>query len=241
MRKIRVFVEQTLCAGETVELPAASSHYLTRVLRLGVGDGFTLINDSGLEYSAQITVPKHAATVVTIASGSPIERESPLDITLLQALLRTEKMSQVLQKSCELGVRQITPILTERTEVRLSDEREEKRLNHWREVLISAIEQCGRTRLPVLNPPRKVNEIAACEGALGLVLDPTAERSLREIQPAGRAIQIAIGPEGGFTEAEVKLLLRLGYVAVRFGPRILRTETAGPAVIAALQAQFGDC
>ena len=241
MRKTRIFVDDALKSGDHITLSAVSSHYLTRVLRLGVGDGCTLLNDSGFEFSAQILIPKHSGAVLEIGASDAVNAESNLRITLEQALLRSEKMSLVLQKSCELGVAAVHPILSERTEVRLSDEREEKRLRHWREVLISAIEQCGRTRLPGLAAPRKLHELKPCAaGEIGLLLDPGATLRLRDLRPESTLFRVAVGPEGGFTEAELKWLQRLGYRRLRMGPRVLRTETAGPAVIAALQALYGD-
>jgi len=240
VRKVRVFVDGPLQVGETVTLNAATSHYVTRVLRLGVNDALSVINDSDFEYLSVLKVPQHAAAQVEVLDCTAGLSESNLRITLEQALLRSEKMSYVLQKSCELGVAQIVPVLTERTEVRLNDEREEKRLKHWREVLISTIEQCGRTRLPVLSAPVKVVELKPIS-ATGLLLDPSAELRFSEVALPASEVRVAIGPEGGFTDAECSRLERLGYTRVKFGPRTLRTETAGPAVIAALQARAGDC
>jgi 16S rRNA (uracil1498-N3)-methyltransferase len=238
MRLIRLHVEVPLKAGAAVLLDERASHYLTRVLRLGRGDKLTLINDSGVEYAAELSVPRHAGSEVIVREATPIERESPLVITLVQSLLRTEKMAQVLQKSCELGVARIVPVISERTEVKLNEEREDKRLKHFREVLISAVEQCGRTRVPALEGLTKLETLARPDG-VGLVLDPTARATLRTLDPMTSA-SVVVGPEGGFSDGELDRLARRGFQRVRLGPRILRTETAGPAAIAALQALFGD-
>jgi 16S rRNA (uracil1498-N3)-methyltransferase len=172
-----------------------------------------------------------------------VERESPLPLTLAQAIARGERMDWVLQKATELGVARIVPIVTERTEVKLDAERAERRMAHWRGVIASACEQCGRNHLPALEAPQDMDRWLASLGdapALRLALLPEGDASLRQFPQLDNGAILAVGPEGGFTANDVALLTQAGFHGLRLGPRILRTETAGVAALAALQAMFGD-
>ena len=246
MRLIRGFVDIELAVGKEVALSEELASHLTRVLRLRSGDSVHLFNGDGHEYSAVLTSLERKRTLARIeAQVTPIA-ESSLHLTLAQGLCRGEKMDLVLQKATELGVAAIQPLITERTEVRLDAERESRRLLHWRSVLASACEQSGRATLPHLSAPAALvhwlaqRSQSATPAPLALLLDPEGGVSLRDL-PSVERVLLAVGPEGGFSEAERSLMQRLGFVALRFGPRIMRTETAGLAALAALQSHWGDC
>lgn len=242
MRTIRGYLDAALVVGATVALPEALSHHLTRVLRLQRGDALTLFNGDGHDYAARLVSLEKRGAQAIVESAEAVLAESPLQLTLAQGLCRGEKMDLVLQKSTELGVSGIELLATERSEVRLSGEREERRMAHWRQVVASACEQSGRARVPAVAAPTGLPTWAAARAsqtAVQIILDPTASLGLRDL-PVASSIVLAVGPEGGFAESELALLQRCGFIGVRMGPRILRTETAGLAAIAALQALYGD-
>ena len=164
--------------------------------------------------------------------------ESSLVVHLVQSVAKGDKMDWVVQKAVELGVTEIHPVLTEHGDVRLSGPRAEKRRIRWQEIALGACEQCGRARLPVVHAPVPLDQWNP-PAAAGLLLDPAAEDTLSGFRPEG-PVALAIGPEGGFGSSDRRVLDRAGYRPVRFGPRILRTETAGAAALAVLQSRFGD-
>lgn len=243
MRIPRGFHEGELAVGTEVVLEEALASHLTRVLRLRAGDRVRLFDGRGHEAHARLlALEKRRTTARVEAIAEPLP-ESPLRLTLAQGICRGEKMDLVLQKVTELGVHAIQPLQTLRTEVRLEAEREAKRMAHWREVILSACAQCGRASAPTLQAPLALPQwLAALAGEAGserLVLDPQGSMRLGDLAPAS-AITLAVGPEGGFDEDELALMHRSGFRGLRLGPRVLRTETAGLAAIAALQARFGD-
>jgi 16S rRNA (uracil1498-N3)-methyltransferase len=240
MRRPRVHVETALAPGLVVALPKAAREHLVTVLRLGDGAAVTLFDGAGRDWPGTLRLARGAATV-ELGEPVAVATESPLAVTLAQSIARGEKMDLVLQKATELGVARIVPLVTERTEVRLDAERKERRLAHWRRVVIHACEQCGRARVPPVEAPV---ELARYVGDLDpraerLWLDPDADAPLGSID-ASRPVVIAIGPEGGFGERDRAVLTAGGFRGVRLGPRVLRTETAGLAALAALQALGGD-
>jgi 16S rRNA (uracil1498-N3)-methyltransferase len=246
MREIRIFVEGPLAGRSEFDLPRAAAEHLLRVLRLGPGAAVTLFDGRGGAYRATLTQTARGAARARIDGFDPVERESPLAITLLQAVSRAEKMDWVLQKATELGVAAIQPVLAERSVLRLEADRADRRHAHWLGVLRSACEQCGRNRVPALLAPAPLE--AACAvvrerqpGALAVLLDPDAPGTLRAaVRARPAAAAVLIGPEGGWSEREISIARRLGFEAARFGPRVLRTETAAVAALAALQAWAGD-
>lgn len=243
MRDIRIHVEQTLQAGGELALPAAASDHLTRVLRLRTGAALTLFNGDGHDYAAQLLdLQRRGARVRVLEQGAPAAAESPLDLTLVQGIARGEKMDWILQKATELGVAAIVPVVSARTEVRLDTERGEKRLTHWRGVIASACEQCGRARLPTLTAPQPLASwLAGFRGEVPLLtLDPETSMRIRTLPPLSAGC-LVVGPEGGLDEADLAPLHAAGATGLNLGPRILRTETAGMAALAMLQARFGDC
>jgi 16S rRNA (uracil1498-N3)-methyltransferase len=244
MRAIRQYVEAALRPGTTVALTEAALQRLVRVLRKGPGDAVVLFNGDGHDYAARLLAVGKRGGEAEVLERQPARPESPLRITLAQALARGEKMDLVLQKAVELGVDAFAPIVTERTEVRLDAERSERRMQHWRGVLAGACEQSGRARLPALSEPRALHDFAAQVvatapgGDVRLVLDPAQGRALA-LAPDAR-VTLVVGPEGGLSERDLATLRAAGFEGLRLGPRVLRTETAGLAALAALNALYGD-
>jgi 16S rRNA (uracil1498-N3)-methyltransferase len=224
-------------------LPESAAAHLSRVLRLAVGDECVLFNGDGRDYAARIVAQDKRVTRVAIEGARAIDSESPLRITLLQGVARGEKMDLILQKATELGVSAIAPLWSQRSEVKLDGARAEKRLAHWRGVVASACEQCGRARVPDVASP--VSLAAALDalpaGGMRLILDPDGELAPSSLPvKVDTAIVLAVGPEGGWSPTDREVLWAAGFQGLRLGPRILRTETAGLAAIAALQSLHGD-
>ena len=244
VRVHRVYTPQVLEPGREIQLEEQASHYLGRVLRVAAGQGLVLFNGDGHEYSGEVLRPARAGMSLRIEARLPGLPESPLPITVVQAMSRGERMAETLQKCTELGVAGFQLLDTERVEVRLRGDKLAKRMAHWHGVIVSACEQCGRSRVPELAPPVLLDEWLSADTDAGrLVLDPGADRSLA--QQAGDAgtlfpVQLAVGPEGGFSDGELARMRVAGVMGVRLGPRILRTETAAPAAVAVLQALRGD-
>lgn len=241
MRLSRIYTPQPLQTDATCELEGAPGHYVARVLRLSKGDTIALFNGDGADYAAVISEIRAQRVTVRVTGKSESLTESPLKITLAQAVCRGERMDYVLQKATELGVDCIQPLLSQRVEVRLDAARQEKRMLHWQGVVISACEQSGRAVVPQVRPPLALADwLNSAEFPVSLVLDPLAESRLSATPLESDSIAVLIGPEGGFTGNELNAALAKGVLAVSMGPRVLRTETAGPAAIAVLQARLGD-
>lgn len=241
MRVTRCHVDMPLPVGSRIVLPESAANHLVRVLRLREGDGCALFNGDGNDYGARIAVAGKREVTVEILGLRPVENESPFRITLLQGIARGEKMDLILQKATELGAAAIAPVLAERTEVKLDAERTEKRMAHWRSVIVSACEQSGRAIVPQLSAPAALADAArASADSLKLTLDPVSEHTLASLPASASSATLAIGPEGGWSPRDRETLRAAGYTGLRLGPRVLRTETAGLAAIAALQSRFGD-
>ena len=241
MRLTRSHVELPLRVGEEIALPEDVAAHLLRVLRLQVGDACVLFNGDGHDYDSRITSIGKREASAEIAAVRRIDNESPLRITLLQGIARGEKMDWILQKATELGVARILPVTSDRSEVKLDAQRAEKRLEHWRGIVVSACEQSGRATLPVVAPPQALAHAATLREGRGFILDPFAQASLAALHEIElRECTIAIGPEGGWSPRDREQLVAAGFEGLRLGPRVLRTETAGIAAIAALQALCGD-
>ena len=243
MRVTRCPIDLALHSGQTLALPEETANHLVRVMRLREGDTCVLFNGDGHDYSATLTVAGKREVQVRIDAVDRVDNESPLAITLLQGIARGEKMDLILQKATELGVAQILPVDSERSEVKLSGERLHKRLAHWQGVVVAACEQSGRARVPEVAAPQPLIAAAAAlpDDALRLLLDPQGAHALSTLQaPASQRVVIAIGPEGGWSPRDRQALEAAGFQGLRLGPRVLRTETAGLAAIAALQARLGD-
>ena len=243
MRTIRIHVALPLAVDAVLALPAQAGEHVSRVLRLAAGDLLTLFNGDGNDYPATIQAVSKREVVVRVDARQTLTNESPLPLTLAQGIARGEKMDLIVQKATELGVVRIVPLLTERSEVKLDPARAEKRLAHWRAVAASACEQSGRTRLPEITPALSLStwlESLTEDGALRLALLPEAMRSSRELRFTATGGLLVVGPEGGLGERDINALTAAGFSGLRLGPRILRTETAGLAALAALQALHGD-
>lgn len=243
MRVTRVHVDMPLASGSELELPDGPAGHLVRVLRLRAGDGFVLFNGDGHDFDATVLSADKRTVRVRVGGGRPVERESPLRVVLLQGVARGEKMDLILQKATELGVAEVVPLFSERSEVKLDGARADKRVAHWRSVVAAACEQSWRARVPPVATPRNLAAVleTLSPGGLRLLLDPDGTLALPALQPIpDEPVLLAIGPEGGWSCRDRQQLLGEGFKGVRLGPRILRTETAGLAAIAALQACYGD-
>lgn len=238
----RVFQAINLSVGATVKLDKQASHHLARVLRVTVGEALTVFNGQGGEYCGHIEHIDRNHVAVVIEEFFPREVESPLRLHLAQGVARGEKMDYIIQKAVELGVSHITPLLTERCTVRLDEERREKRLEHWRSVIISACEQCGRNRLPeIVEPVRLAMWVPNLPIGRRFVLSPHVSANLPvDLSPEHAEVTLLIGPEGGLSDAEMTLAYQAHFVPLSLGPRVLRTETASVAALAVLQRCFGD-
>jgi 16S rRNA (uracil1498-N3)-methyltransferase len=232
--------------GSEVRLPADSAHHALRVLRLTVGETVILFNGRGGEYESRITrADKGKVWVKTFAYSEPM-RESPIELVLAQGVSSGERMDLTLQKSVELGATSIQPITAERSIVRLSGERAVRRTEHWRNLVIAACEQCGRNRIPEVAALARLEDwlgqlpAKSAPGELRVLLSPTAQASLKQLPGRASRIVLLAGPEGGYSPAEVAAALSRDFMAARLGPRILRTETAALAALAAIQALWGD-
>ncbi|WNW12288.1 16S rRNA (uracil(1498)-N(3))-methyltransferase [Pseudomonas sp. DTU_2021_1001937_2_SI_NGA_ILE_001] len=238
MRLSRFFIDAPLSLGEHT-LPEAQAHYIGRVLRMSEGQALQLFDGSGQEYRGTLLEVGKKQVRVQLDEALAGQPESPLRIHLGQGLSRGERMDWAIQKATELGVAQITPIISERCEVRLKDERAEKRQAHWQQIAVSACEQCGRSVVPVIHPPLPLSEwLQRTEADLKLVLHPVAEAL--SSHPAPQRLAFLIGPEGGLSDAEVEQAKAAGYHAARLGPRVLRTETAPVVALSVAQHLWGD-
>ncbi|MDO5506567.1 MAG: 16S rRNA (uracil(1498)-N(3))-methyltransferase [Pseudoxanthomonas suwonensis] len=243
MRLTRIHVDLPLASGMRLALPTDAANHLLRVLRLRPGDACVLFNGDGRDYHATVLDGDRREANVAVGEAVDTDNESPLRLVLLQSIARGEKMDWILQKATELGVAGFLPVSSERSEVRLDPARADKRRAHWCNVVTAACEQSGRAVLP---PVAALQPMAAALAALPeaqhhLWLDPDAEDRIAGLtMPADATVVLAVGPEGGWSPADREQLSRAGFTGVRLGPRVLRTETAGVAAIAALQSRFGD-
>lgn len=242
MRIPRVWVALPLGKERKIELPASAARHLLQVLRLRTGDRVVLFNGDGRDHGGEIVATARSRVAVHLDTAGPPEGPPRLDIRLGLGISKAERMTFALQKATELGVSRITPLFAERTLVRLSGERLDQRLEHWRGVLIAACEQCGRRRLPVLATAEPLFSWLQNRDPDGLALDldPFAPRTLRDLSPPKGAVSLLVGPEGGLSEDEHAQAAAVGFTSVRLGPRILRAETAPLAAIAAVQTLWGD-
>lgn len=246
MRVPRLYTSQTLVSGSTIELDAAASHYLTRVLRMQTGRELILFNGTGGEFAATLQELSKSGATVAIGEHFQIDRVSPVAIELAIGISRGERMDWILQKATELGVYRITPLFSERTEVKLKGERLERKLQHWRQIVISACEQCQLNIPPLLGEPANLNTYLSQPGdnSLKLVLHHRADQSLddlnKTLQQPPSSVVLLVGPEGGLSEEEIAWALGNHFHPLKLGPRILRTETAPIVALSAVQQLWGD-
>lgn len=241
MRCPRIFTPQTLAPDTALTLDAQAAHHVGRVLRMQVGEALILFNGDGGEYRATIVAADKKSVQVTTGTANMDARESPLAIHLGIAISKGERMDWVLQKATELGVARITPLQTERVEVRLRGEREEKKSAHWRAIAVAACEQCGRNRIPTISEIQPLADwLANIEAERKFVLHHRSVATLDSDAEQPQSVALLIGPEGGLSEAEITCAEQNGFASLRLGPRILRTETAPLAALSVLQYLWGD-
>ena len=246
MRLNRVYVDAALSAGSVVELPAAAGQHLAKVLRVRGGEEIVLFTGDGREFGGTIESVRGSRVHAAVGEASSVDLESPLAVTLVQCVARADRMDVIVQKATELGVARIVPVLSRRSVVRLDAAQSESKAAHWRAIAVNACEQCGRNRLPEIEPARQLIDYLGAISPNGagsphpkLVLDPDYDG--HGAAPAIRgAVEIAIGPEGGFDASELEAFRVSGFGAMRLGPRILRTETAAIAALSWLQGRYGD-
>ena len=235
----RVYQDTPLVLHQTISLNSFASHYLQRVMRIQLGDCVTVFNGQGGEYLASVIAIKKNNVEVELTEFVACQVESSLHLELGQALLRGDKMDWVIQKAVELGVTAITPILSERINIKLNHDRLKKRMQHWQGVIISACEQSGRCVLPKINSPVSLDDWLQASKIPCFIADPVTTEPLLT-QSKLDAARVAIGPEGGFTKEEIMYGKSLGCYSFSMGPRILRTETAAIVALSLVQSNWGD-
>ncbi len=247
MSNLRFYSAENLKIGATVKLSKNAATHATRVLRLNVSDKIKLFNGDGFDYACELVSVKKSEVLAKVKSSEAINNESPLNITLLQGISSGERMDYTIQKAVELGVNAIQPLSTERSVVKLSVERAQKRLEHWQNVVIAACEQCGRAKIPNVLAPVNLTawlqaNIHAGIGSVNLriLLNPIGAKQLSALPKTTQNVQLLIGAEGGLSQAEINLAASHGFQSIILGPRILRTETAALTAIAAMQTLWGD-
>ena len=240
----RVYFPDDIPAHGRCMLPVAQAHHVARVLRLQVGEALTLFDGRGNEYPAVIVEIAKSRVVIEVGDGKPVDREPPLAVTLAQAISSAERMDYTVQNAVELGVKELQPLQSARSIVRLDQARAQRRREHWQSIAIAACEQCGRNRIPRVLPVKRFSEWLGESPNEGdrarVMLSPLASVSIKSLPMPRSGITILAGPEGGLSPEEGDDARRSGFVAVRLGPRILRTETAAVAALAAMQTLWGD-
>ena len=243
MRDIRLHVDTVLAVGAEIALPAEAARHAASVLRLRAGATVWLFDGRGGEYRAELVRVARGEVRARVEEHRPVARESPLPLTLVQGVSRGERMDLAIQKSVELGVGHVQPVLCARSVVRLDAGRAARRTAHWQSVATAACEQSGRDRVPRVAPPLDFEDWLAAAPAAGLrlTLSPAAGRVLDDLPAPGTdGAILVVGPEGGLAPPESRALAAAGFLPLRLGPRVLRTETAAMAAITALQLRFGD-
>ncbi|WP_394174222.1 16S rRNA (uracil(1498)-N(3))-methyltransferase [Thalassotalea litorea] len=245
--KTRIYLPENLLSGATLALSEDAFGHVVRVLRLTEGDCIGVFNGDGHDYLATLTNVSKKRASIQIHESIPVDNESPLQLHLGQVISRGDRMDFTLQKSVELGVREITPLFSERCGVKLSGERRQKRVAQWQKIVIAACEQSGRAFVPKVNDAIYLGEFLKQQNkALKINLHPRAKHSIINLPMEDLAaihdnqVRLLIGPEGGLSDAEIEQAEQWGYTDVLLGPRVLRTETAALTAITALQCRFGD-
>ena len=243
MANLRFFTDSPLAPDTEVHLSESAAAHATRALRLNTGDSAIIFNGDGFDYDCTLTSVKKNAVTATITGAKQISNESPLHITLLQGISSGDRMDFTIQKAVELGVRQIQPISTQRSVVKLSYDRAEKRTEHWQNVAISACEQSGRAFVPKVLAPLTLEAWLAqnpYSSTTRILLNPIGAKRLAEIPKPAGAIELLIGAEGGLSPVEIDLACAQNFQSIVLGPRILRTETAALTAISSMQSLWGD-
>jgi 16S rRNA (uracil1498-N3)-methyltransferase len=236
----RFYLDAPLRAGGVCTLSEDAAHHAVHVLRLREGEEVTLFNGRGGEYAARIAAIQRLRISIDLLQHRPVERESPLRVTLVQGVSAGEKMDSTVRKAVELGVAAIQPVLAARSVARPKGERAENRRAHWQKVAIAACEQCGRNRIPEVHALIALSDYRPGGTAARIVLSPLARQPFSRVSVEGNELVVAAGPEAGFTAEEEAALAAAGFAPASLGPRVLRTETAAVAALAALNALRGD-
>jgi 16S rRNA (uracil1498-N3)-methyltransferase len=233
---MRIYQNISLKNHSEIQLDEKSSHHIARVMRAKIGDALTIFNGEGGEYDAVIKEINKKYVTVEMKKFVDREAESPFDLYLVQGISRGEKMDFTIQKAVELGVKKIFPILTERCNVKLDEERKEKRVDHWRAVIESACEQSGRNRVPEIFSPQPLTQFDI-QADYKFILAPNAEKKLSDFRfQKNNKIIFLIGPEGGLSDNEIQFMMKKDFIPINLGPRVLRTETAALAALAMVEA-----
>lgn len=240
MTNTRIFLEKKLKVGEACVLTPDASQHLLRVLRAKKGDALIVFNGDGGQYKAKLISIEKNKAAVEIISFENVTRESPLKIHLFQGVSRGERMDYVIQKATELGVAEITPVFTQRCNVKLSDDRLSKRIDHWQGIAVAASEQSGRCVVPKINVACLLCDVFSLHHSTALICDTESSKKISEFSLPDSSVSLLIGPEGGFDSQELVAAKAAGFIGLSLGPRILRTETAPVTAIALLQAYHGD-
>lgn len=241
MRVPRLFIDMPLTTGEVINLPRDKAHHISHVLRMRIGDAIKLINDSGDEYQSKIIEISKKSAQIEIGESIQITNESPLIINLCLAVARGQHMDFSIQKAVELGVKNIIPVISEFSNVKIQDDRVSNKLAHWQNIIISATEQCGRSYLTQIQKPVPLAEWLSVEASkIRLILHPESQQSMPNINLSDDELTLMIGPEGGFSDAEVEHAQENGCEPISLGPRILRTETAVVCAVSNAQQLWGD-
>jgi 16S rRNA (uracil1498-N3)-methyltransferase len=237
----RIYTSSPLSLGSDIELDEAAAHHISRVLRMRTGDKVSLFNGDGQFYQSELTEVGKRHVYAKVETATRVDAESPVHTHLGQVLSKGERMDYAIQKATEMGVCKITPLTSERCDVRLNDERGAKRQQHWQQVAISAAEQCGRAKIPLISPIQSVDEwiTEKASDTLGLVLHHRTHQQLTDLTPP-KKVWLLIGPEGGLTAEEITKAESKGFVATTLGKRVLRTETAPVAALSIIQWLWGD-
>lgn len=241
MRVIRIYQPGEYTTGQTFELSPEAAQHVAVVLRMQVGAQLILFSGDNKEYSASIEQVKKKQVVVKVHSMVEHNRESSLSIHLGQAISKGDRMEQVMQKATELGVSSITPLITEHCAVKLDKERMQKKVQQWQSIVIAACEQSGRNKVPQVHTPLNLDKfVQTTQSKLNLILHPYCDSTWKDYPIKQTEITLMIGPEGGFSEAEVAQARQHDFLPLSLGPRILRTETAAISALSVLQAVGGD-
>ncbi len=241
MRIPRYYIDQALACDQIISLPEALHRHAVQVLRGKVGDPLILFNGRGGEYHAHFTEVSKRSSSVAISHFDNVDRESSLDISLVLALIKSDKFDFAIQKAVEMGVTAIQPVVAARSVLNLKASRLEKKIQHWQGIIHSACEQSGRTRIPELFAVEPLHDyLTTHDGRMKITMLPEANKTLTELTVPEQPIALLVGPEGGFRDDEVALIQQQAIQTVSFGPRILRAETAVIAGLAACQSHWGD-
>jgi len=241
----RFYHSKPININQNIIMDDFAAHHALKVMRLKSNDQLILFNGDGSDYLAQVINISKRQVEVSIKSKEDIDSKSNLKLILLQALTSNDKMDLIIQKTTELGISEIQPIICERSIVKIKKEKLKKKLSHWRQVSIAACEQCGRAKIPTIHEPENIikylERIMESDKDTKIILSPEASKSLDNITPnIKQGIKFLIGPEGDFTKQELDLSIQKGFSPIKIGPRILRTETAPICILSILQYKYGD-